>query len=424
MKRELVKPLTSTDGKTHCAYVDPVLAFMYPTLVLGYPERLDPTRLREALAQVLDDYSVVSGRMVHSQTGWHIEHGAGALFETAESTQTCEALGNAVRGGHSKLACPHYSLAATLRRKAPLFGVRLTHTADGSLLGVTWNHALGDFHSLMMVLRAWSLACHDEAYPKPLEVSDREAFLLQHAPAERPQYAGWRVLSWLEMLRMTFRRVSLMRDARRVALDFSWEQIAAIQAAATSDRPVSAADALCAYIFQTLHRLGDDISPEFAILMNYRKMLDLPANLLCNCSDVVRTVAEPNDDHGAIAANLRTSIEAFDAGSLSHREVDALLTSEPRVLGAARLARAVPGAVNLVLSNVSRSGLHRLSFGSTPPSFVHSRATDHPVFGAGVLFPTSGERGLTVDIVLTSKLLARLKSDNSSRMCSFDRSLA
>ena len=413
MKRQLVKPLEPIARRTRCSFLDVVNAYAHPTIVLGYPERLDPARLRHALARVLSDFGAFAGRLVRSRGDWYIEHGIGAAFETAESLDCCSSLGAALRTSHSKLLCPALSPIATLRGKGALFAARLTQTPDGSVLGVTWSHALCDNHSMMLLLRAWSLAYREQPYKRPFDVADREAYLNEHVPMQPSSETQWRILSWPGVLRRLSYMFWMTRSARRVVLDFSWSQITAIHAAAAGDGTVSPGDALCAHVFWTFQRLCRDIGQHFCVTINYRKNFGLPSNLLGNASDFVSTIANPGDGPAAIASALRASIEAFDAGSLTQRELPRLRASRPGLLTAWRLCLGEPASITLGLTNVSRAGHHQLVFATARPTFIHARPTDAPLVGAGMIFSAAGATGLTIDIVLPSKLVESLARERS-----------
>jgi hypothetical protein len=413
MDRQLVKPLVPVKGTTRCSFADGIVVFARPTVVLVYPERLDPSRLRDALACVLSDFGAFAGRLVRADGNWLIEHGVSAAFETAESRENCVALGTAVRVGHSKLVCPVLSDTGALRGKEPLFSARLTQTHDGSVLGITWNHVLGDNHSMLLLLRAWARAYRGEPYDKPLDVPDRDAYLHEHIPHVTHGEAPWRILSWSEYLRSVGYQWSISRDASRVTLEFPWTVLEAIHPAGTSERLVSPGVALCSHIFSMLHRFGDGMSPVLFTSINYRRKLRLPLNLLGNMSHFISVRTNPDDGADAIAAALRASIEAFNGASLARDQLQGLKDSHSGIFDLMRFwAYGEVGRTIISMTDVSRSGYHKLAFESAAPLLNHVRATDVPLVGLGTILASSGGTGLAVDIVLPSKVIERLAREN------------
>jgi hypothetical protein len=412
--------------------VEQVVSVAVPTAAFGYAERLDPTRIERALAEVLVHDGVMAGRFAWRDGALWIEHGAGIQFETTSRGESVAELFGLLREQHSKLVCPGLPVRAAMRGKGALLAFRLTRARDGSVLGVTWTHGLGDANSIVSLLRAWSLASRGLAYPKPPEVTDRGAYLDQKVPIPPRVDTRARVLPWAEFLRALAYQLGALR-ARRVALDFTWNQIDAIHEAAARDRPISPSDALCAHILHGLHELGVDLSPEVTVAVDFRKAFGIPPTALGNFSDLVFTPVNPEESVSEGAEALRANIDAFLRGQLSgtmnHRRVAQLRAAHSSELDLLRFwFFGEPGRGNLRLSNTSRSAYNKLVFADSPPAFVHMRATDVPLVGTGVLFPSPNAAGLTLDIVLPGNVVAQLRSfsswkihSNASR-ASFDKS--
>jgi hypothetical protein len=51
----------------------------------------------------------------------------------------------------------HVAAPAARAGGLPLLTVRVTRLSDGGMvLGCSWHHAVGDMHSFMLLMRAWS----------------------------------------------------------------------------------------------------------------------------------------------------------------------------------------------------------------------------------------------------------------------------
>lgn len=407
--RQWVKPRQAERGVTRCSAVDEVVSVAIPTAAFGYADRLDPQRMQRALEAVLLDYGVFAGRYARRGSDLWIEHGAGLWFETTERPETVAELASELRVKHSAILCPRLSAQAAIRGKGALAAVRLTQARDGSVLGVTWTHGLGDLASLLLLIRAWSLAYRGEPHPKPAEISDRAAYLDTQLPQAARSDNRARVLSWPEFARELVHQARMGRSARRVAIDFSWNQIEALHGAARRKRSVTASDALCAHILATLRRCGLELSSEITVAVDFRNTFGIPPTALGNFSQLLFTPVAPNAELSDTAAAIRASIEAFrsgeSAGTMCHRSVAKLRAAHPHVRDLMRFwFFGQPGRSNLRLSNTARALYDDLTFGSAPPSFVHARATDFPLVGTGALFPSARGAGLTLDIVLPAKV--------------------
>jgi shikimate O-hydroxycinnamoyltransferase len=416
VQRTSVKPLLAAQGRTRCSAVEQVVSIAVPSGAFGYAERLEPLRLERALAEVLADYGVMAGRFVRDGGALWIEHAVGIPFEVAARTETVAELFAMLREQHSKIVCPPLPVRAAMRGKGALLALRLTQARDGSVLGVTWNHGLGDASSIVALLRAWSLASRGQPYPRPPEITDRGAYLDAKVPLAPRVDTRARVLPWREVLRAFAYQLRVLR-ARRVALDFTWQQIDEIHAAASRERPLSPSDALCAHILHRLHELGVDLSPEVTIAVDFRKAFGIPPAALGNFSDLVFTPvkleASLSEGAEAIRANLAAFLAGEVSGTMNHRRVAQLRAANSSELDVLRFwFFGESGRGNLRLSNMSRSAYNKLVFADTPPAFVHMRASDVPLVGTGVLFPSPNAAGLTLDIVLPGNVAAQLRSSS------------
>jgi hypothetical protein len=267
--------------------------------------------------------------------------------------------------------------------------------------------------TLLQLVRAWSLAYRGEAYAKPAEISDRVAYLDAKLPHATRGDGRARVLSWAEFLRELVYQLRMMLRARRVAIDFSWAQIEAIHEVVRRERRVTANDALCAHILDTLRRCGIRMSSEITVATDFRSTFGMPSTALGNFSQLLFTPVDPGAKLPDIAAAIRATIDAFRggelAGTMCHRRVAQLRAAHPRVSDLVRFwFFGEPGRSNLRLSNTSKAPYDELVFGSAPPVFVHARATDFPLVGTGALFPSANGAGLTLDIVLPANVVEQL----------------
>lgn len=147
-------------------------------MLFVYPDKLDAARLRDALASVLDDFPQYAGRLVPHGVGLTIQHDTGAaLFETERSDASLESLRADVSAGNTRRLEPGVSLLRIAAAREALLAVRLTEARDGCVLAVKWNHSVGDMQSTMLLMRAWADAYAGRAWPKPILLRDRDAYL-------------------------------------------------------------------------------------------------------------------------------------------------------------------------------------------------------------------------------------------------------
>jgi hypothetical protein len=120
----------------------------YPLeFVFAYEGRLDADRLRDSLARTLELFPPARTRLVRSGDSWGLEPSAeGCTFAVAASP---------ARFSEDVDRHAFVDPVETVPGQ-PTTRVRLTHTADGSVLGVGLSHAVVDGFSYFHFLSAWS----------------------------------------------------------------------------------------------------------------------------------------------------------------------------------------------------------------------------------------------------------------------------
>lgn len=400
MQRMLVKPAPSAERVTRCSWFDYFVRSITASVAWYFPERLEPERLRAALQRILSDYGEWSGRLAVRDEMWTIVHGAGAAFEVCESPQTNAALHERVQ-----LVCPGISLFGAVRGKAPLLAVRLTHTRDGSVLGVSWHHMAGDLHSLMLLVRAWAQAYRGLDHTPPVDVLDRNQYLNEHLAAHVGDVDLLRFVRWGELFKIMY---AVQFVGRQVDLHFSAQEVAAIHAAVAPDGGVTPHDALCAHVVGHLRRLEQIQQPaQHALAVNLRKRLGLPADLGGNLLDFACVRAGAESDVRDIAAELRASIVELSNQPLTFHALKRIADEgAPRALQERYCPAAYdPVQRGLFVSSWANFGLYDLTFGETRPDYVLCAPTTK-----GVWFALIAERPRAAGLLFRVWLPARLAS--------------
>lgn len=414
LSRELVQPREPVERITRCTRYDSMLKYSKPRIALSYRGRLDVERLRRAYAQVLCDFSVYSGRLLTHDGGLYIRHGAGSGFEVAESSLTSAELG-AAGVKRPSLVCPAFSMRDALRGTGPVFSVRTTQTRDGSVVAVAENHAVGDLTSAVLLIRAWSRAYRGEPYEQPLEVLDREAYLNLHLPVSESSESHFKVVSWVEALQAARYWTRELATASRVRLDFSWQDIAAIQAAAARGESISSNDALVAHVLLTIRRLRETRASSLVALgIDFRGRYNLPLNLLGNGVDAALATAQPGDDTAAIATRLRRSLEQFPTGPVTHRDLAQFAAERPGLLERARFWHETsnPERNPLLISNYAKAKLGDLAFDASRPVYVDIGTSDTSL-GANMILERPDGAGLTVDVWQPKAVVTRMLREHA-----------
>ncbi|HKU41165.1 MAG TPA: acyltransferase [Polyangiales bacterium] len=396
-------------GDTQCAYGDWMLRYNQASLAWCFRERLDLERLAAALRRVLDDYPMYAGRFEVQPGALRIQHGHDVVLEHVASSESFTTLGAAVDAGRTEVLCPTLSVRRTLAGKHPLFMARLTDTRDGSAIGVTWHHAVGDLASTMPLLRAWGQAYGGAPYVAPPRVPDRAQYLDEHIPDPPDAVSSVRLYSFGEMCSLAG---FLMQRKRRVDIAFSWDEIEHIQASLTRGTFVTASDALSAHVFWVLQQLQPERPPRRLVLaVNYRKRVGLPSNLVGNLLGTICIDVDADAEPASTAAAIRAQLKAYGRQHVEYHPTRRFLVDHP---GAIERLRTMPNFFDAsgrtwLLSNAANNGVYELEFGAARPElFCFATAAAAPMMSA--MFESPKRAGLTMAMYLPAQLAARADS--------------
>ncbi|HEY2733288.1 MAG TPA: acyltransferase [Polyangiales bacterium] len=412
MSSYIIEPSRECEGATAGTYADWQLRYATVSIAFCYRTRLDQRRLRAALTHVLSDFPEYAGRLRVDTSTLHIEHGGdGASFECSASSASFESLADTAERSDALVLCPSISPGRALRGSGPLLAVRLTETSDGSVLGVTWHHAVGDLQSTMLLLRAWSKAYANAAHDAPAPVRDRAQYLEERLPDPAAAVSTLRVCSVAEI----FSIVPLLAQRKvRTDFEFSWDELAELQRSCMGGGQagfVSPSDALCARAFSVLRELSPGRLARLVIGVNYRKRVGLPANLLGNMVSALSVNVAPTSDAASVASELRAKLIAYASQHADYHATRRFLDQHRKRF---ERARTVPNLVDpsgstWIVSNWSNFGIYDLEFDGVAPALFCS-LTEAPLPMMTNLFERPGRSGLTLSMHLPEQLARRLGS--------------
>jgi hypothetical protein len=150
------------------------------------------------------------------------------LLERAESSGAIAEVEAFTRAGMAQSLDPKLSHLRVLLGREVLLGARHTQARDGSVLAVTWDHALGDMRTTMLLMRAWAAAYEDSRHEPPAAISDRDVYLREHIPDPPAARSAVRLTSWSTVARSTG---WLLRPGTCVNLEYSPTTLQVVQGA-------------------------------------------------------------------------------------------------------------------------------------------------------------------------------------------------
>lgn len=399
-----------------CAFTDILLQRLAVPVAFFYPGPLDEKALRAGLERALEKIPLFAGRVRRDDGGLVLEcDNSGVPWSTAVTDLTLDEAVAAIGAGNASWLLHEVEPWRARMARGPVFTVRLTRLRDGgSVLGLCWYHPLGDMHSFMLLMRAWSAAVEGRPLPEVLLVEDREAYLVRHVAPAGTTRPALRRLGWGEIARFIAYLVGEARRKERVEAHFTDEEIAAMRErhSAAAGQRLTANDVVCAHVMELVGSFDDPGRERLlAIAVNYRARVGLDAGLLGNMVAPMEVPCHPGDDAMGIAARIRDGVENYVE---EHLSLHASLKFIDEIGGTRQLGRCLPNAIDpmnrtLLVTNWSHFGVYDIVFGGQRPMYF-TPAGGTPVPWAAWLVEGRANQGLFLTIYLPREVALRLTS--------------
>jgi hypothetical protein len=413
-KDDRVRAEHSQKLSIRCAVTDVFVRDIPVSAVFLYEQRLDSDVLARALARVLGDFAPFNARLRCRGVERFIDCGDTVCRFTVRGSASTLAQTLAGLNDQTRLALVDpIDARRAWNRDEPVLSFRITHFAGGgSALGVSWHHAVGDWHSVMTLLKAWSRTVAGLAYEKPLFVLDRDAHFNSTLPASELAPTNLRFLQLRELPRLGLYMLTQARNKRRVTFYFEPEELERMRAELEreSGQKLSTNDALSAHVATAIAARDLKVSDRrVSIAVNFRKRAGLPSQLLGNAVSTLDVGCEHGKPAARIAADLREALDAYADKHMNHRANLRLIEQHG---GVAKITRFIPTGVDpfagsIILSNWSRFGIYEVDFaGQAPTHFL--TAGGGPLPWLGVVHEGFRQRGLIVDLELPTKVAERM----------------
>ncbi|MEL6354027.1 MAG: acyltransferase [Cyanobacteria bacterium J06627_28] len=413
-----------------CSLPDQLLKRLPVSVVFFYPETLQQKPLIKALKQVLNDFPLFAGRFKQSGEQLLLEcNNAGVSFSVCEDELTLKQALHELPTIERKRFVDKIDANRAIAQQTPILTIKLTHfRGGGTVLGACWHHSIGDMHSFMSFMTAWSAVTNGKDYTKPLIVNNRMAYLeeqLKHEKGEQQNKekdsrpAGTRYLNTKALIQLLFYLVGKARRQTMIKAYFSEGELQSIQQAMSEQagQPLSKNDALCAHLLTLIAELDSrQQARALAIVVNYRAKLNLPKNLLGNLSESINIMTGQEDSPVDIAKRIREAVNTFRE---KHFGFFATKQYVEQHGGMRKIRRFInngtdPIKKTLLISNWSNFGAYGIAFAGVKP-FYFSSFGDYPLPWISSLAEGPLNKGLIYSAPLP-KALARSLTKNLSRL--------
>ena len=391
-----------------CSYID-VMVAVPVTGAFVFEQTLDADALKEGLKHALAEYPNFAGSLSGSGTQWFIDcNTRGMRFEVVEHAQTLsETLQMDPNQTWKKLA-PQVSLG--LSKRNFLSQVRVNHFRQGgTVIGLSWNHSIGDWKTGVNFIRAWSDAVSGRPVEPSLLTTDRDAFTDKYVE-DPSEDSGLKLASLGDLASLGVRMLFSKLGERLTALHFTDEEVAAIRADIQqhSNLRLSANDTLTAHLLTTLNELDPRTEARHvSIAVNYRRRKGVPDNAVGNFVNLLMTETQPDDTPVRFAERMRSSLDAWEP---PYQSIQKFFESRDKDTLVYRFLPAEVDVTNgTALSNFNRFGLFDLTFGGGSMTyFIPVIVASFPWYG--IVSEGYGGKGTQIGFNLPRSIVDRLRT--------------
>jgi shikimate O-hydroxycinnamoyltransferase len=339
----------------------------YPIeFVFAYDGELDADRLHASLLPAAEHFTPLSSRLVRtSDTSYGLQpQDHGFEFQVATSDAPLDLSANAY---------DFLNPVDTIEGQ-PLARIKLTHTPQGSVLGVSISHAVVDGFSYFHFLSSWAHLYHDLPFHRPShqrellipDVADRGPLTPDDLMAEAGAFwAGQRSqvdrqhLAW-ETIQLPRRRMNeLLQEGQRDA-----------------DVRLSHNDVITAHLWKKYlpeWSAGDDGDAYISCPVDFRRALRPLPPTYFGCAVALATDRVAHDELveasiGQLALTVRAAVQRIDRdhAERANRALEALRRQEG--LPVLERIHVIHPRSGLLVTNLSRLPVNEIEFDAGPPS--------------------------------------------------------
>lgn len=356
------------DFAIRCCAEDLLESGASASIAIFYEVDLDVERLADALVAILPDFPHFHTRPAVVGGELHLVPGPGVSFTVRDSPRTfAEELAAFDAPGRRHLVT---YVDPALDSPDPLFTVRVTRFAGGgTALGISWHHVIGDWSTLVMLLRAWSRCAAGGDYVRPTVVTDRVAWS-EEVFGAAPE--GPTTLRRLDDAEVAAAERAVRVRKRLVSLWFAPEELEALRASmqAEASRRLTINDAVVAHVACRVAEI-DPRPRTLAVAVNARSRVGVPQAVAGNYASTVNLHLAPGDSPAAVADRLRGAIQAYAGQHLDFLSNARFVAAHGGVSGLDRLASEAvdPLGGSLLVSNWTGVGVSRVDFGVAAPLY-------------------------------------------------------
>lgn len=404
-----------------CNISDQLLSNIAVPVVFFYEKSIDYNLMIESLKEVLNDFPVFAGIMRNIDNYLHIDcNNKGVLFSITKDDCILGVVIKELLNTKAERLVNIINAKKTIRDQSPIMTIKLNYYACGGMsLGVCWHHAIGDMHTFMLFMKAWSNKANNKVYNFPLIVKDRDEYLQLNLKNNNNKVSGVRFLKTIDLLELVFYMLLNSDNYLPLVIYFSENELKNMQEefSRMNNKKLTVNDSLCSHLFDLITKFDDyDKDRYLSVAINYRDRVKLPLNILGN---FISTIIIPNKkiaNSFHLAKNIRELVDNFQS---LHMDFFATKEFIEKKGGIKNIGRFIPKAIDpvkrtLLITNWSKFGVYDVIFGESKPFFFTPFGNSSFPWVSSI---TEGmlNQGLIYSALLPIKLVKKMILENNLR---------
>jgi hypothetical protein len=374
MQSLLIKAHQHSPKLIKCSIYDHFAARVPVSVAFFYPKHISQELIINTLKHVLNDFPIFAGILIEKEGQLYIDcNNQGVAFQTVHSEGSLfDELSRFQKLKSSKFV-DIINPKVVLKKKKPLFTIKLNYYKDGIVIGYCWHHSLGDMSTFMEFLKALSNSAKGTNYPSPLIVDDRESYLEDsiNTPHRNDKSASGISLKLLSVLDILSFIKHLYAFKKNIYLYFTESEIENLKSTLSilSEKKLSRNDVLCAHLLNIIAQCRKDNAPihQTSLIFNLRSRLGMPLNALGNLLNSVSIKYCKTLSIDALASTIHLAVKNF-----MPENPKAVLDFISKNGGIENVSRIIPQEFlpknkNLVISNWSNFDVYSIDFGIAKP---------------------------------------------------------
>ena len=404
-----------------CATIDQLVQNFPVSVVFFYRKSIHINVLIDALRKVLSDFPIFAGTLKNIDGNLYIDcNNKGLLFSVTKDNCALDHLFEKLSIIEKRRLVDIINPKKVISAQSPIMTIKINNfTCGGMSIGVCWHHSIGDMHSFMCFMKAWSNTVNKKEYVLPLIIKERDKYLEDNLEKDENGTPGARYLKTIELLKFFFYLLLPARNKLSFGFYFSENELKNMREefSVKTGQKLSRNDVLCAHIFSIIAELDAYTKKRYlSIVVNYRARTKLPQNILGNFVSFISILTNQQVDPVQLAQDLRASVDNFQR---LHMNIFSTKKYIEQNGGVKKIARFVPTSIDplkrtLLVTNWANFGVYELNFGDAE-LFYFTPFGDPPLPWLSVIVEGFANNGLIYYAALPSKLAKKLMQKNNLR---------